>query len=793
MKDSIWEKDIHLRVKRVLEAMKAEQINVAIFLDALSWGTDECHEDKDIKYARTTLLSYYNLRSIIDRWWKPPRSPNSNKSRSQGARKVLEEFAQDCIIDIHARELHLVGQRILKVPTGDKEEPAVMNTDLSLVMREMKVLSPTLWNILYHAARSPKQLKRGIKRKPDMTISTAIAMLAYSRNQTYNLFQKSFGIFFKFRGLTIRGFDALHRVGLTASSTWALRFVKSVSTSAMNAAAHAAQNFRTILLHDNLELYTQAFSQRLGNQSHLDSGAAGTLIAHQSNQPLPPSVAPKLKAQREFGRQNPITAKQIFDREVEASRQLRPFVRHEILRVLMDSPDFDLASYPHRKDPAMDAPDGIRVLPVNKGCVTQQYILETQHVSAATIEGNDTILHEWFRQLRMASPADNKLMGLERIVHFVGDQLTIDRIRSIFRNRAGDYNSFDRMDYMQLNFGWFHLMLTYLSSLHDQYIGTSSGRGLQQAFDLLRRKGLNKVTTKGTFYHHMREAVIHVTTAHLRVCWMHAAGVKSLKELRTKSPQELLLLSDRILNEYASSAAINSIDKLPGDEQDHIKRQMLMWNRDAINFVILDRAIREGDVGIMEHMLPALLFRFLGGRNSKYTLEILELLQCLEIEYPDELKHAVTDFCWLGNFKGKRDTHVPLDMAQEHNIKDIKSTFRPDGPSNKWRQFREWGPAIAYLRRQNDSMEGFFSTRSRGRKHGIPSAEKDIKKLVDSYISSRVYDSIPKRAFEEVDTARDLVTDGFVNMQLGTTIKKWAERRNFKRRTDEEYDLFEGN
>jgi hypothetical protein len=44
----------------------------------------------------------------------------------------------------------------------------------------------------------------------------------------------------------------------------------------------------------------------------------------------------------------------------------------------------------------------------------------------------------------------------------------------------------------------------------------------------------------------------------------------------------------------------------------------------------------------MEDMLPHLLFRFAGGRNNKYTIEVLELLQGLQREWPLEVRYINT-------------------------------------------------------------------------------------------------------------------------------------------------------
>lgn len=63
-----------------------------------------------------------------------------------------------------------------------------------------------------------------------------------------------------------------------------------------------------------------------------------------------------------------------------------------------------------------------------------------------------------------------------------------------------------------------------------------------------------------------------------------------------------------------------------------------MYTRDALHYIVLDNAIKSGDVGLMETFLPYLLYRFVGGGNPKYANEVLELLQGLHQEWPDELK-----------------------------------------------------------------------------------------------------------------------------------------------------------
>ena len=57
-----------------------------------------------------------------------------------------------------------------------------------------------------------------------------------------------------------------------------------------------------------------------------------------------------------------------------------------------------------------------------------------------------------------------------------------------------------------------------------------------------------------------------------------------------------------------------------------------------MDYYELDEAMRVGDVGRMEDILPCLLFWFIGGDNYKYAGETLELLQGLHHEWTDEVK-----------------------------------------------------------------------------------------------------------------------------------------------------------
>jgi hypothetical protein len=191
----------------------------------------------------------------------------------------------------------------------------------------------------------------------------------------------------------------------------------------------------------------------------------------------------------------------------------------------------------------------------------------------ASYDGTLKVKAELFRQLHLHMEEEQIRTGLERVIAWMGDQLTVERLRGLWKYRHKDFNSFDRMDYMIPVFGWFHLVMAFANSLHKQYLGTSVGTGgMCQAFDILKCKGLVTQSTKGPFWHHLDEAIHHISEAHFRSSWLVVGNVGSLAELRRKSPQQLCDLARRVINEHACRKALVEMDtRLPIEKQDQVQ------------------------------------------------------------------------------------------------------------------------------------------------------------------------------------------------------------------------------
>ncbi|KAJ7621616.1 hypothetical protein DFH06DRAFT_1233093 [Mycena polygramma] len=781
------------KVKAVLYAMENEKINLPIFLDALSWGDHDCIIDPKIRSARSALMHSTELPGIVRRWWKPPLSTGSHHARAKGGREVLENLAEEITRSAIERELDSLTEILCSPAGNDVDEEELTGSSFDGLIHDVKELAPHVWALVRRMAFSSKQEERNTHKNPERLVLAVISILSYSRSHHRNRLQKLFAVYFKFRGLSAKGFDTLHALGLTMSNKWTGLAVGRMSKRAMDTVVKLMDLYPWLLSYDNTQISFRVFSQRLDNQGKFGNGTACTVYIKRRATPLSPTANRDLQVKRAAGLENPISLLEIFDLAQAAAPRLIVQTNYHILRVLLDAHKFDFDSYSGKDSNILARPGRINGLPFGPDDITLQYLLGTVGIPEASYEDNERLIDEWLRQLKMDAPEVQQKIGTERLQAWVGDQLTVDRLRNIFQFRSEDSNSFDRLDWMLIPPGWLHIMMCFANSLHKQHLGTSKGRGLSQAFDVLQRKGLGVTHIQGPFYHNINEALHHVADAQIREAWLEVSGTRNLAELRAKTPEQLIVLADTLRREHASTEALNRMNAVhrPKDTHDDIKYQSIMFCRDVLQYIILKSGIKHGDVGLMEDMLPDLLFRFAGGKNSNYTGEVLEMLQGLNKEWPDEVRNFIRYHCWAINQTVKPDGFLPVDEAQEHNIKDIKVTHRSQGPKVDWEYLKKLHPSIHVIRAVSMFMESEFNTASRGKKHTVPKKELDIQSLQKWYRDSRVHKFTPRRRIGiQKDQPKDYIALGQTALLTKNRMDRWKESRYFPRSTTEDWADF---
>ncbi|KAI0668429.1 hypothetical protein C8Q78DRAFT_1098590 [Trametes maxima] len=755
------------RIESILDALRAQGLNLELFLGALFWGDAECTSNARIAHERTVFMQSDTLEGILRRWWHPP----TYKKDRAGGGKVMEDFVQECAGKMLEREMNDLSTWLR--PPGDiLSKEKLTSVNFRMVGNEIQTTrAPRLWSMLQHLAQSSRQEKENTVKNPFHVILTIISMLAYSRSHDSCLLTVVWTIYLKSCGLPARSFDALHALGITMSHKWASEAYATISRTEQATTQRLIQDRSKIGSHDNVNLPMRVFSQRLHNQSHFINATAATIYILPKSAFLPPDISQKVKTKRqEAFRSKPFTLDSDVLAEGDGDTRVEAQARWFTLKFLLDSPQF--SKYPHRDNPLLAPPPPTDLLPCGPEHITEQRILETRQINESTYEGTDE-----FQVGLNSNSAKRKL----------GDQLTVERMRGLIRLRHDDPNSFARMEWVEPLFGWFHALMAFANSLHAQYLGTT-------AFETLGRKNLLKPETKGVFWQHLDEALWHVGEGNFLSLWATVSGVDDITELATWTPDELITLRDKIYDYHVSAAAQKKMDDLPTSERDEVKRQMAMFSADLLSYFNLRDAMRIGDVGRMEDLLPTMLLRFTGGGNHKYATEVTELLHKLHHEWPDELCEYVRKYCWLVNFTGARDGFLAIDMAQEHNIKDIKVTWRSFGPGATFPYIRKVSPAIPVLRAVKANVVSQFTTaRARGTHHGTPSKDADVLQMFEMFQGFSAHARCPGRTIPGGSTNRagDYVTLGATKLQVDGAIERWWNDRLFEKATTEIYSMDE--
>ncbi|KAI0258446.1 hypothetical protein BC834DRAFT_835582, partial [Gloeopeniophorella convolvens] len=211
------------------------------------------------------------------------------------------------------------------------------------------------------------------------------------------------------------------------------------------------------LSYDNVNIPKRVFSMRTTNQSQFISACAATLWVLPKHVHIPESLGHDYREMRTEGGSEPFDIRTILatsDQEA-ADARIEASTKYRILRFLLDTPAFQ--AYSDRADPALLPPPPTDQLPAGEEHITKQFMLYTADIEEASYDGNRRAIQEWLRQLGFNGDDDKLELATDRIIAFIGDQLTVERLRGLMRYRHDDINGYERLDWVLPVFGWLHI------------------------------------------------------------------------------------------------------------------------------------------------------------------------------------------------------------------------------------------------------------------------------------------------------------------------------------------------
>ncbi|KAI0689261.1 hypothetical protein BC835DRAFT_1418646 [Cytidiella melzeri] len=84
--------------------------------------------------------------------------------------------------------------------------------------------------------------------------------------------------------------------------------------------------------------------------------------------------------------------------------------------------------------------------------------------------------------------------------------------------------------------------------------------------------------------------------AHVRDLWEAVGNVQDLIKLRSKTPEDLIAITAKIVTEYASTNVLMKLGALPREEQDNLLKNTVIYCCDGLDYWDLDNAMISGDL-----------------------------------------------------------------------------------------------------------------------------------------------------------------------------------------------------
>lgn len=153
------------RVRSVIDFMQSVNINLPVFLWAISWNIKELVSDPIVAAERTALMLSDELPVILAHWHRPPRKHNFG-IRTKAAYDPINKFALECVMELVDDEMDGLGD-VLSSPQGDLSEESLLGINWKDLMASVHYKSPTTWSLVRKAAYTQKQESRNTSKDPD--------------------------------------------------------------------------------------------------------------------------------------------------------------------------------------------------------------------------------------------------------------------------------------------------------------------------------------------------------------------------------------------------------------------------------------------------------------------------------------------------------------------------------------------------------------------------------------------------------------------------------------------------
>ncbi|KAL9937461.1 hypothetical protein V8E36_003870 [Tilletia maclaganii] len=622
-------------------------------------------------------------------------------------------------------------------------------------------------------------MRRFGRRRKAAVVSTALHMLLFARNQQCNRWPMQVALDLLGARVPRRSVELLSRLGVVGSYASADRIFKSMAEDDKRNSRALLSNPATTfsISYDNVNWMQGVRDPRLEKSSQIMAAVAGTAYIHDKqaqydpgqpicsndlykrtlgpNVPRPTALDPMAMSPTTDGvadglRRAPQDDLQNHARAQELHPELylpgRPEEQH-MSEVVLSHALRSWVAHHSTSIKASEVPAPPQVLPMLPA-KTRLLGLPVLNLDEGTVAGNIEVVKTYMEFLGIR----NELFCKEKIVPIVADAFTIAHLRSAMARRALDRSlepNFDRLQFLQPWSALFHLQYAFIKAFLDAHGGTVTHQSAVSArilWALLWASGNADFYRVDifikTFFAGAIEAILTpALRRHLEV-QDDITDVDAFAELDLETLRSVCRSSlSPILNGSSETVALAHGDLEHADLLYLHGRTALM---DAAIFIELRDSVKVGDLGRTLIATKCALPLFAATGHTRYTQEVNEIHHQIQTELPPALVTTMLSASVV-NHAGRKDSWLPANLDIEHQVKELKKSFRVTASADVVRN-GHIGQIISALRQMRMRWYQASGISSIGGDHTSRSIARGFATLARHFRASSVFEWVPGRS-----------------------------------------------
>ncbi|KAF6761993.1 hypothetical protein DFP72DRAFT_593287 [Ephemerocybe angulata] len=676
---------------------------------------------------------------------------------------------------------------------------------------KFNVQAPFTLSLLVGAAQTKRAKGKNVMKAPDQLCDIVLGQLVYQRSNRVLGFATEFGLFLWHSGCSRQTIEALHRCGLSISYTAISTALKTLSDHCMKKAVGIAAGPHAFC-YDNINISTSIFVEQRGGSTpaKVTSGTLGMVYRLKNATLEDMKLAPILARLRDpcynmgldFNRDLVLTDQQSMD----VVYQFKVSIIQVLLRHVKG---FEK----RQKDPTLQH-KAIRKLPPDH--IAEFQLLRVSTTEEATVKGNLQFQEECYTVQLERTPEELSKYAIPTI----NDQLTNSRIRSGQLLRAGDTNEWNRRSPFQTAPGMFHFGMNAEWMILGHHRGDVHTKGTLAYWGSVLDK--RRIASDNPDYHTVLTFFRQVLEGHILNAWRivvaedaeNAARKEKARAAANPTIPPTKVKVPKTLPEYAKSnpssdalfaKATDILDRFatplptpvsvpapttaeadhpvpastpwtgPDPVKDIVHQNTLLLTRDLLYFFEIIDAVKDGDFGRIENILPVWAIMFRGGGGNNYCTETLHLIQNLKYLWPPKFANVMRDTV-LVNLSGIPGHTMAADLNMEHGIKEVKETIILKGLETTWDMMERASPCINEVKEIKQKIVAMLKLPYQNKTHSDVDTSALVWRVADKLKEEGLQKYMPNR--EGNDTAKavgDLIEDGAKKMR-SSTIKTFNKK-----------------